>query len=91
MKKLSCKRIVFKGTKYNSRCVKNCHLSTRVEPLVFVTGVWSSNLYEFHIAAPDSSNRVRGLDDLSNALVSEAVFSVRLPRQPHSLWRAKIA
>ena len=70
---------------------RNCHLSTRVEPLVFVIGVWPSNLYELHIAAPDSSNRVRGLDDLLNALVGEAVFCVRLPRQPHSLRRAKIA
>ena len=31
------------------------------------------------MAAPDSSNCVRGLDDLLNALVGEAVFSVRLP------------
>ena len=53
---------------------KNCHLSTRVEPLVFVIGVWPSNLYELHTAAPDSSNRVRGLDDLSNTLVGEAVL-----------------
>ena len=66
-------------------------MSARVEPLVFVIGVWPSNLYEFHIAAPDSSNHVRGLDNLSNALVGEAVFSARLPRQPHSLRRAKIA
>ena len=56
-------------------------MSARVEPLVFVIGVWPSIRYELHIAAPDSSNRVRGLDDLSNALVGEAVFSVRLPRQ----------
>ena len=55
---------------------KNCHLSARVEPLVFVIGVWPSNLYELHTAAPDSSNRVRCLDDLSNALVGVAVFSV---------------
>ena len=53
---------------------KNCHLSARVEPLVFVIGVWPSNLYEFHIAASDSSNCVCGLDDLSNALVGEAVL-----------------
>ena len=53
---------------------KNCHLSVRVEPLVFMRGVCPSNLYEFHIAAPDSSNRFRGLDDLSNALVGEAVL-----------------
>ena len=53
---------------------KNCHLSARVEPLVFVIGVWPSNLYEIHIAAPDSSNRVHGLDDLSNNLVGEAVL-----------------
>ena len=66
-------------------------MSARVEPLVFVIGVWPSNLYELHIAAPDSSNRVRGLDDLSNALVGEAVFSVRLSRQPHALRRTKIA
>ena len=66
-------------------------MSARVEPLVFVIGVWPSNLYELRIAAPDSSNRVRGLDDLSNALVGEAVFNVRLPRQSHSLRRAKIA
>ena len=59
---------------------KNCHLSACVEPLVFVIGVWPSHLYEFHIAAPDSSNRVRGLDDLINALVAQAVFSVQLPR-----------
>ena len=45
---------------------ENCHLFTRVEPLVFITDVWSSNLYGLHIAAPDSSNRVRGLDDLLN-------------------------
>ena len=70
---------------------KNCHLSTRIEPLVFVIGVWSSNLYELHIAASDSSNRVRGLDDLSNALAGEALFSVRLPRQSHSLRCAGIA
>ena len=70
---------------------KNCHLSARVEPLVFVIEVWPSIRYKLHIAAPDSSNRVRGLDDLSNALVGEAVFSVRLPRQSHSLRRAKIA
>ena len=62
-----------------------------VEPLVFVIGVWPSIRYKLHIAAPDSSNRVRGLDDLSNALVGEDVFSVRLPRQSHSLRRAKIA
>ena len=66
-------------------------MSARVEPLVFVIGVWSSNLYELHIAAPDSSNRVRGLDDLSNALAGEAIFSVRLPSQSHSLRRAGIA
>ena len=53
---------------------KNCHLSARVEPLVFVIGVWPSIQYELHIAAPESSNRVRGLDDLSNALVGEAVL-----------------
>ena len=53
---------------------KNCHLSARVEPLVFVIGVWPSNLYELHVAALDSFNRVRGLDDLSNALVGEAVL-----------------
>ena len=53
---------------------KNCHLSGCVEPLVFVIGVWPSNLYEFHIAALDSSIRVRGLDDLSNALVGEAIL-----------------
>ena len=53
---------------------KNCHLSARVEPLVFVVEVWPSNLYELHIAAPDSSSRVHGLDDLSNALVGEAVL-----------------
>ena len=58
---------------------RNCHLSARVEPLVFVIGVWTSNLYEFHIAAPDSSNRVRGLDDLSNALVGEAVLVCGCP------------
>ena len=40
---------------------------------------------------PDSSNRVRGLDDLSNALVGEVVFSVRLPRRSHSLRRTNIA
>ena len=56
---------------------KNCHFSARVEPLVFVIGVWPSNRYELHIVAPDSSNRVRGLDDLLNALVGEAVFSAR--------------
>ena len=65
-------------------------MSARVEPLVFVIGVWPSNLYELHIAAPDSSNRVRGLDDLSNAFGGEAVFSVWMPRQWHSLRRAKI-
>ena len=54
---------------------KNCHLSARVEPLAFVIGVWPSNLYEFHIAAPDSSNHVRGLDDLSSTLVGEAVLA----------------
>ena len=70
---------------------RNWHLSARVEPLVFVIGVWPSNLYELHIAAPDSSNRVYGLYDLLNALVGEAVFSVRLPRQSHSLRRVKIA
>ena len=53
---------------------KNCHLCARIEPLVFVIGVWPSNLYELHIAAPDSSNRVRGLDGLLNALVGEAVL-----------------
>ena len=73
-----------------SKMSKNCHLSVRVEPLVFVIGVRPSNLYELHIDAPDSSNRVRGLDDLSNALVGEAVFSVRLPRQSHSLRCARI-
>ena len=71
--------------------IRNCHLSAHVEPLVFVIGVWPSIRYELHIAAPDSSNRVRDLDDLSNALVGEAVFSVRLPRQSHSLQRAGIA
>ena len=69
---------------------KNCHLSTRVEPLVFVIGVCPSNLYELHLAAPDSSNRVRGLDDLLNALVGEAVFRVRPLGQPHALRRAEI-
>ena len=53
---------------------KNWHLSASVEPLVFVIGVWPSNLYELHIAASDSSNRVHSLDDLSNALVGEAVL-----------------
>ena len=53
---------------------KNCHLSACVEPLVFVIGVWPSILYELHIAALDSSNCVRGLDDLSNTLVGEAVL-----------------
>ena len=53
---------------------KNYHLSARVEPLVFVIGVWPSNLYELLIAVPDSSNCVCGLDDLSNALVGEAVL-----------------
>ena len=52
---------------------KNCQFSTRVEPLVFVIGVWPSNLYELHVAAPNSSNRVRGLDDLLGALVGEPV------------------
>ena len=66
-------------------------MSAPVEALVFVIGVWPSIRYKLHIAAPDSSNRVRGLDDLSNALVGEAIFSVRLPRQSHSLRRAKIA
>ena len=66
-------------------------MSACVEPLVFVIGVWLSNLYELHIAEPDSSNRIRGHDDLLNMLVGEAVFSVRLPRQSHSLRRAKIA
>ena len=42
------------------------------------------------MAAPDSSNHVRGLDDLSNALAGEALFSVRLLRQSHSFRRAKI-
>ena len=54
--------------------IRNCHLSARVEPLVFVIGVWPSNLYELHIAASDSSNRIRSLNDLSNALVGEAVL-----------------
>ena len=53
---------------------KNCHLCACVEHLVFVIGVQPSNLYEFPIDAPDSSNRVCGLDDLSNALVGEAVL-----------------
>ena len=70
---------------------RNCHLSACVEPLVFVIGVWPSIWYKLHIAVPDSSNGIRGLDDLSNALTSEAIFSVRLPRQSHSLRRAKIA
>ena len=43
---------------------RNCHLSVRVEPLVFVIGVWPSIRYKLHIAVPDSSNHVRGLDDL---------------------------
>ena len=43
------------------------------------------------MAEPDSSNRVRGLDELSNALAGEALFSVRLLRQSHSLRRAGIA
>ena len=66
-------------------------MSARVEPLVFVIGVWPLIRYKLHIAAMDSSNHVRGLDDLSNTLVGEAVFSVRLPRQSHSLRRARIA
>ena len=66
-------------------------MSAHVEPLVFVIGVWPSIRYELHIATPDSSNRVRGLDDLSNALVGEAVFSERLLRQSHSFRRTKIA
>ena len=53
---------------------KNCHLSARVEPLVFVIGVWPSIMYELHIAASDSSHRVSSLDDPSNALVGEAVL-----------------
>ena len=53
---------------------KNCRLSACVEPLVFVIGVWSSNLYELHTTASDLSNRVCGLDDLSNTLVGEAVL-----------------
>ena len=53
---------------------RHCHLSARVEPLVFVIGVWPSMRYKLHIAASDLSNRVRGLDDLSNALVGEAVL-----------------
>ena len=48
-------------------------MSARVEPLVFVIGVWPSNLYELRIAAPDTSNHVHGLDDLSFILVGEAV------------------
>ena len=70
---------------------KNCHLFACVEPLVFVIGMWPLIWYKLHIAASDSSNRVRGLDDLSNTLVGEAVFSVRLPRQPHSLRCESIA
>ena len=53
---------------------KNCQFSARVEPLVFVIGVWPSNLYELHIVASDSSNHVRSLDDLLNAFVGEAVL-----------------
>ena len=55
-------------------------MSARVEPLVFVIGVWPSNLYELDVVAPDSSNRVCGLDDLLNALVGDVFFSVPLPR-----------
>ena len=86
---MSCKKVGLKNH-VQFKMSKNCHLSARVEPLIFVMGVWPSNLYELHIAAPDSSNRVRGLDDLSNALAGEALFSVRLPRQSHSLRRAGI-
>ena len=57
-----------------SRIESNCHLFAHVEPLVFVIGVWPSIRYELHIAASDSSNRVRGLDDLSNTSVGEAVL-----------------
>ena len=53
---------------------KNCHLSACVEPLVLVIGVWPSNLYELHIAASDWSDRLHGLNDLSNALVGEAIL-----------------
>ena len=59
---------------------RNCHLCACVDPLVFIIGAWPSIRYKLHIAVPDSSNRVRGLDDLSNALVGEAVFSVRKDR-----------
>ena len=48
-------------------------MSARVEPLIFVIWVWPSNLYELHMATSDSSNRVRGLNDLSDALVGEPV------------------
>ena len=89
---MSCKKVGFKEINHvNFKMSKNCHLSVRVEPLVFVIGVWPPILYELHIAAPNSSNRVCGLDDLSNTLVGEAVFSVWLPRQSHSLRRTRIA
>ena len=52
---------------------RNCHLYVRVEPLVFVIGVWPSIWYKLHIVASDSSNRVRGLNDLADALVGGAI------------------
>ena len=67
---------------------KNYHLSACVEPLVFVIGVWPSNMYELHIAVPDSSNRVRSLDDLSNALVGEAVLVCGC-QGSHTLFRVQ--
>ena len=70
---MSCKKVGLKNH-VQFKMSKNCHLFARVEPLVFVIGVWPSNLYELHIATSDSSNRVRSLDDLSNALVGEAVL-----------------
>ena len=87
---MSCKKVGLKNH-VQFKMSKNRHLPTSVEPLVFVIGVWPSNLYELHVATPDSFNQVCGLDDLSNALAGEALFSVRLPRQLHSLRRAGIS
>ena len=52
----------------------NCHLFTRVEPLVLFLGVHPSNLYQLCTTMLDSSSRVRGLNDPSDALVGEAVY-----------------
>ena len=64
--------------------------------LFYMRGAPSTGVYGYYafincMFMPDSSSRVRGLDDLLDAFASPGAFSVRLPRQTHSLRRVEIA